>query len=324
MMKSLIAACWRLPGTNLLTSPSPVILLYHGIPKIRIDDTERNMDAEVFERHLRFIKKHFEFIAPDMVFDEQRTNYNNRILLTFDDGFMNNATVVAPLLKKYNIPAIFFVSTRHRTPGKYLWFNHLLLIEKKFPRPGFYFRGEFMDMDDRKRAGTIKRLGDYLLSLRPHPAAMYRVMEEELPQPEEFLTPQEIEDWCAGMTAEHLAELAAQPLFTVGVHTEDHPFLTLCHPEEQYKQLAKNKAFLARIGCREPETVSYPLGDYDAGILRMCRDLGFSTGYAVMPSERTDPALEIPRIGIPSPSLDILGFKIRWGNHLRKLRVKFG
>jgi peptidoglycan/xylan/chitin deacetylase (PgdA/CDA1 family) len=35
------------------------------------------------------------------------------VLLTFDDGFANNYTNALPVLKEFNAPAVFFVSTQH-------------------------------------------------------------------------------------------------------------------------------------------------------------------------------------------------------------------
>ena len=43
---------------------------------------------------------------------------DGEVVLTFDDGFANNATVARPVLEELQMSAVFFVSTRHLEPGR--------------------------------------------------------------------------------------------------------------------------------------------------------------------------------------------------------------
>src|SRR3712207_1287335 len=126
------------------------------------------------------------------------------------------------------------------------------------------------------------------------------------------------------MSHEQVGELASDPLFSIGVHTVDHPFLTMCEGEEVTRQIADNKAWLERVCKRECDAIAYPLGDYDAEVLQRCRELGLERGYAVIPTLKVDYHLELPRVGIYRPSLDYLGFKVQYGNLIRALGLKVG
>lgn len=170
----------------------------------------------------------------------------------------------------------------------------------------------------------MKRLTEFLLDLKPHPAAMYRAIQEELPPLDDFMSPQQLADECEGMTAEQVGEMAADSLFSIGCHTVDHPFLSRCEPEEMCRQIDENKRWLESASGRKCDAIAYPVGDYDAQVLGLCRRLQFSHGYAVSASLRSEPELEIPRIGIYSTSLEFLGFKVLWGNLLRAARIAFG
>jgi peptidoglycan/xylan/chitin deacetylase (PgdA/CDA1 family) len=244
------------------------------------------------------------------------------VLLTFDDGFRNNAEVVAPILRRHGVPAVFFVSSRHAMPGKYLWFTYLENLAKHFKGAGFVFRDRFMDMSPGRREATVSELRETLLRLEPHPGAMYRAIEEELPPIESFLSESDLLDRCAGMSAEQVGELARDPLFSIGVHTVDHPFLTRCEGDEVERQIAGNKAWLERASKRECDAIAYPLGDYDAEVLQRCRKLGLTRGYAVTPQLKKDPLFELPRVGIYRPSLDYVGFKVQHGNLIRALGLE--
>ncbi len=319
--KSLLTIGWRFPFLRAISCSQPVILLYHGIPS---EGGGSFIDGKVFEQHVALLKKHFELVPPDNLGNKRLRLDKIQVILTFDDGFRNHAEVVAPILRKYNAPAIFFVCSRHATPGKYLWFNYLRALEKHFRGNGFYFRGEFINMSPDQRHLNVQRLSEFLLSLTPHPTAMYQAIEEELPRLEDFLGEKELANCYAGMSAEQVGELATDPLFSIGVHTADHPFLSRCEPEEAFRQIQDNRTWIQQLSKRQCKIIAYPSGDYNAETLKQCRELGFTHGYAETPIEGAHPLLELPRIGIYSTSLDILGFKVQWGNLMRALRVKVG
>jgi len=247
-----------------------------------------------------------------------------RVVLTFDDGFCNHADVVAPILRKYDAPATFFVCSRPSARGKYLWFTYLQALEECFQDKGVYFQGIFFDMSPTKRHVSIRQLSDVLLKLQPHPMAMYEAIEKELPRLEEFVTTQKLADTYAGMTAEQLKELGGDPLFSVGVHTLDHPFLTQCKRDEARRQILDNRNWIERITGKPCESIAYPSGDYNAQVLSDCKQIGLKSGHAVIPQVGINADFELPRVGIYSRSLDILEFKAQWGNLIRALKINVG
>ena len=312
---------WKLPYIRFLSSRSTVILLYHGIPK---QSDGNSIDDLVFEQQVAFLRQHFKIVSPNELWDRRDAHENIRVMLTFDDGFRNNSEVVAPILRKYNAPARFFVCSRHSVPGKYLWFAYLQALEQHFPDKGFYFREEFFDMSAGQRHCSIEHLEEFLLNLKPHPSAMYEAIEEELPKLEGFVNAEKLADCYAGMTAEQVGGLSRDPLFSIGVHTTDHPFLTRCEPGEAMRQIQDNKSWLEQASNKQIDVIAYPTGNYNSGILRQSRELGFAQGYAVITVLGIDRVHELPRIGVYSKSFDVLGFKVQWGNLVRELRLNVG
>jgi peptidoglycan/xylan/chitin deacetylase (PgdA/CDA1 family) len=295
--------------------------LYHGVPD-QGDGTE--VDGQVLEQHIAFLQSHCVFISANDLNTIRHPWEKVRVLLTFDDGLRNNADVVAPILRRYHVPALFFVCSRHAVPGKYLWFVYLKALEKYFQGNGFLFRGHFVDMIPTRRQASMQWLTAFLLGLRPHPEAMYHAIDHELPPLEDFLSPSTIATRCAGMTADHINALAADPLFTIGAHTVDHPLLTRCEPTEAWCQLRDNKVWIEQVTQQPCHTMAYPSGDYNATILAYNHRLGFHQGYAVVPQCCQEREQEIPRIGVYSPSLDVLGVKVCWGNYCRALGLAIG
>jgi peptidoglycan/xylan/chitin deacetylase (PgdA/CDA1 family) len=304
---------------HLMAASSPVCLLYHGVPPRQAGA----LDGTVLERHITFLKKYFDIVrTPDR--SSETKSAKPRVAITFDDGYRNNAEVVAPILRRHRVPATFFVCTRHSRKGKFLWFSHLFALNRHFRGNGFQFHGEFIDMSATERASSLRRLREYLLSLRPHPQAMYQEIENHLPAIEDFVDDHDVRAHYAGLTEEQIADLAKDELFSVQPHTEDHPFLTSCTPSEAQRQLGANKTWVEQLTQRGCDVVAYPSGNYDKSIVNLCMDLGFKYGFAVMPNRLKSPSFEVPRIGVYSTSLSVLAVKASCGHLIRSLRLQLG
>ena len=131
-------------------------------------------------------------------------------------------------------------------------------------------------------------------------------------------------DQLAGMSADQVAALDADELFTVGAHTVDHPFLTKCDRGEMARQIGESKRWIEEATGHDCDTFAYPSGDYDLSVIAECSRQGFRTAFAVVPQLRRDNLFERPRIGIYAQSVDALGFKVQWGSLMRHARLKVG
>ena len=304
---------WRLSFPTLMAPRDPVVLMYHGIP----EHAEGSwIDAASFEDHIRFLKHNFEIISPTQRKAKSKTRNRVRALLTFDDGFRNNAEIAAPILRRHGVPALFFVSSRHSRKGHYLWFTYLRILAEYYKGDCLTFRGERMDMSHDARPRTISRLIRILVDLDPHPQAMYDAIEKELPPMSEFVTEAEADERGAGITEEQLAELSRDDLFHFGAHTVDHPLLSRCSDAEALHQILENKSWIERATKRTCDAIAYPMQDYDRRIIKLCKQLGFREGYTVTNTLKLDSAFEISRVGVYRKSLDRLGLKVRWATIL--------
>jgi len=307
---------------NFFASRLPVVLLYHGVPHWDNDF----VDGATLERHIVFLKKHFDTVgsANEAILELPRGG-KPTIMLTFDDGYRNNAVIAAPILRRHGMRATFFICKRHSQHGKYLWFSYLRALENHFKGNGFKFHGEFIDMSIGWRRESIKRLRAHLLSLRPHPSAMYLEMENYLPPIEDFVKDDDLKMNYAGLTEEQIAELADDNLFSVQAHTVDHPFLTSCRRDEALTQIGENKKWLEAITGKECSAIAYPSGDYDAVTIDLCKALGFKYGFAVVSKNlKNFPSYEMPRVGVFSKSLAVFAIKARFGHTIRKFGVPVG
>ena len=78
----------------------PLVLLYHNIQPGCADFS---LSPEAFEKQILFLKKmKYEFIFES---EWEKSKKNRTVIISVDDGYINNYTYMFPLLKKYDVKA---------------------------------------------------------------------------------------------------------------------------------------------------------------------------------------------------------------------------
>jgi peptidoglycan/xylan/chitin deacetylase (PgdA/CDA1 family) len=98
--------CYARSGRGRLT-----VLTYH-----QVDDTTDDgstVTVAAFRQQMQFLKKHYRVVPlVEAVAALDRRGHGDRLVaITFDDGYLDNATIAAPILRALDLPASFFVST---------------------------------------------------------------------------------------------------------------------------------------------------------------------------------------------------------------------
>lgn len=111
------------------TRACDVILRYHSISAPGQGNPYINphiaIDTDRFEQQLTWVGRHADFVELGGV--EQRAPHRRRprVAVTFDDGFMDNHSLAAPILDRLGIPATFFVVTDCVRSRGVPWFSKL-------------------------------------------------------------------------------------------------------------------------------------------------------------------------------------------------------
>jgi peptidoglycan/xylan/chitin deacetylase (PgdA/CDA1 family) len=126
----------------------PLALAYHGVNEIDAQDNAMDlvMAPSLLEAHVRLLQRlGYRFVTAEEVLDSGRPLAHGTAVLTFDDGWLDAVTVVAPLLARLGVRATFYVN-----PG--LWGAAHQLVTGD--------AGRLMDADDaRALAATGMELG---------------------------------------------------------------------------------------------------------------------------------------------------------------------
>ena len=146
---SLIAVLLILLGTLLIVghpkeeaAPAPpplpeddvkvLVLNYHMVNSMYIS---LSIEPEDFDWQMKYLVEHgYHTISPDDLYDflaGQGTLPDRPVLITFDDGYVDNYTNAYPILKKYNLKATIFVVTGFLSKRKgYLTWDQLREMEQ--------------------------------------------------------------------------------------------------------------------------------------------------------------------------------------------------
>ncbi|MBS0446969.1 MAG: polysaccharide deacetylase family protein [Proteobacteria bacterium] len=94
-----------------LAAPRITVLLYHRVS----DDARDNLTVgvEQFDRQMRLVAEHCDVLSIEEVLATETVRRSKRpvVAITFDDGYRDNFLHAAPILRRHDLPAAFFVST---------------------------------------------------------------------------------------------------------------------------------------------------------------------------------------------------------------------
>lgn len=122
MITNALSKClWALPGRFGATrglGPGYRLrsVLFHDVSaheSLFTDGLEVTMPPEVFEARIAFLKRHYTPVGLDQVFAaaDGAPLPARPVLVTFDDAYASVARVAAPVLSRYEVPAVFFVNS---------------------------------------------------------------------------------------------------------------------------------------------------------------------------------------------------------------------
>lgn len=110
---------------RLLTRKQPKILMYHHFAE---KGDAVCTSAANFREQLEYISRHFRPVTVSQLaqeYYEQGEVPANTVALTIDDGYLDFYEIAYPLLKEFNIPATFYITTGFVNGEQWLWTDQL-------------------------------------------------------------------------------------------------------------------------------------------------------------------------------------------------------
>lgn len=251
-VRSLLAAC--LPARGILG------LNYHRIGDGSQSNLDRGLwsaDQDAFDRQLRYLKQHAEVISPDDIDDARKDRRNLHVLITFDDGYLDNYDLAYAALRRNGLPATFFIATGFIDRPRLPWWDEIASLVRGTHR-GTLDLGEWLTrplvVDDATREDAIRtllakykslpdaRASLFLATLRTIAGGRARGGREDL--------------W---MTWDMVRDMAANGM-TIGGHTINHAILSGLDEEEQWLEISGCAARIEHELGQRMRYFAYPVG----------------------------------------------------------------
>lgn len=288
MKKVIIQIINKIGITNFLRKKNhtPMVLFWHGVD----DNPDPIVEAECistseFEKEIQYLMKHYEIISMDEFYSRYKTHSftNKEVVLTFDDGYKNNLTKAAPILKKYNLPFTIFISTNYITTGRrfYASIPRLTIVGGKLMQlclPEYNISYDLKSEDELiSKAFEIE---EYIKTLNLKDAlSLTNALIEACGDKYKAICNR----YKGGevMTWNDIRTLSNEYDCTIAAHTCDH---ICCHYKQDIDivkaQLIDSKKKIEEETGRECKYFSFPNGNYTSRAMNLVRnvyDMGFST-----------------------------------------------
>ena len=270
--QSLFAVGYYHHRLSTTAFPGPTVLCYHGV---RASDesvpfSDLHVTEATFERHCRLIARACSPISlADLreAWRGHRTLPPRSVLVTFDDGYRGVLDHALPVLERYGIPAVVFVSVEAVLDQRHFWFDTLCRRRGE----AAVLQARTLPYDEwRTLAASSADAADASESHRP-------------------------------LRFAELTRLAASPFIEIGAHTLTHPTLAHASAVDQRREIVGSRLALQGVLDRPVTAFAYPYGtfgeDYTTETVSLVADAGFDLAFTTAASfavPHGDP-LQIPR-----------------------------
>ena len=96
---------------------------------------------ENFEMQMKFLGENFDVIPINELEGHLRSKSDEfKVIITFDDGYIDNKLNAIPILEKYNIPATIYFVTRFLENDSFMWWYELWEISNNRKKIEFIFK----------------------------------------------------------------------------------------------------------------------------------------------------------------------------------------
>jgi len=270
------AARWAAGGTDALLGQRLQILMFHRVLARPDPLFPGEMYAERFDRLMGVVAKTFSVLTLGraLALKHQRRLPRRALVITFDDGYADNAEIALPLLQRHGLMATFFVATGFLDGGR-MW-NDTVIETLRLSSLDRVDLDEFGlgvlplgAADQRRRAiATLLPKIKYLsLPGRRDALARLQRLAGAPPLPEGPM-----------MTSGQVRQLHHSGM-ELGGHTVYHPILAVLPDAEARDEIANGQASLQELIDAPVNVFAYPNGqpdrDFDARHVIMLRQLGF-------------------------------------------------
>lgn len=279
----------------------------------------KGMDVSLFRRQLEFFNHNFNVVSMEQVIaavQNGETLPEDALLLTFDDGYIDNYIFAFPLLEEFGFQGSFFIPGKTFTTHQLLDVNKIhyilasaeigkLVIDVK-ERMNYYRGSEFeyppndelfntyavANRFDSKETIFVKRILQTVLPEVLRNRISSDLFEKYVGVSEEQLA------YELYMTEEQIRTMKRHGMF-IGLHGYDHYWLGNLKTDQMRADVDKALETMDEFIDHNAWVMNYPYGNYNQNVLDYIKSKGAVLGLTTEVKAADigkDAALELPRL----------------------------
>ncbi len=289
----LLAHCLFWSGATVLFGQLPerdllLVLTYHRIG----DPDDDSFDPGAFsatgdqlDEQISYLKRHVSLVnlqeaLPFIDGSIHERTRRCRVLITFDDGYLDNYAVAYPILRSHGVQGVFFLATSLVGSCTVPWWDHIAYLMRTARQRRFRLRYPADLVVDVDKNGIRRTLRDVLgLYKSPENTDHTRFileLKEEAKGHDPPATLRRFLDW------NEAREMISGGM-AIGSHTHSHQVLSQLGPDQQRQELGHSRALLKEHLGVAADVLAYPVGatsSFSDQTQQLAQEVGYHAAFS--------------------------------------------
>lgn len=279
----------------------------------------KGLDSSLFREQILFMKEHFHIVTMEEVMEAAGGHYKlpeDPMLLTFDDGYIDNYTFAFPVLDELGVQGSFFIPGKTFTTYELLDVNKIhyllastdihIILKDLLERMDHYRGNEYSypsneelfqeyaksNRFDGKEVIFVKRMLQTVLPEELRNRIASELFVEHVGISEQQLAHE------LHMTAEQIRTLKHHGMY-IGVHGYDHYWLGNLSKEKMQQDMQKALEIMDEFIDSKKWVMNYPYGSYNEDVIRYAKEHGACVGVTTevrIADLEIDDVMKLPRL----------------------------
>jgi len=262
------------------------ILVYHRVGIFQDKWSISTIAVLEFEKQMKYLKKTYNILDLEelvSLIKEKKAIPKKTVVITFDDGYLDNYTFAFPILKKYKIPATIFLTTGYVGSNKIFWWDKLgyIIFNTKIEKINLKDFGEIYPKSIRQ---SIQSFESFIEKFKNIPEEKRKDLIEELLNSTNVTIPKQIVKDTI-LSWDQVKEMAENGI-KFGAHTVNHPILTQISMKNAENEIVNSKKDIEKHINEPVRTFCYPNGlstDFNNEIKNLLEENDFSCALTLIP-----------------------------------------
>ena len=319
----------------------PAVITYHGVLPRGYKAGPAEIDghliaAKAFVRQIRFLKATYNVVSPEHFLlwcNGELTLPSRSVLITCDDGLVNNLTDMLPIVQEFGVEILLFVSGASLSDcGSISWYEQPYLWFRKAGNR-FSFQAPWREAYSARSMEEMLRVCQALTRKLSAFDATSRslILKDMRTQLGIF------ENWDSEYSENEVtrrrffmlnrAELLkmADAGVTIGAHSLSHPMLSQMPNTLASDEISGSREQLQAVLGREVWALAFPFGGHDAVSVRepeLAKQAGFKCAFMNVDSNIREGNFSLPRMHISS-GMNLAEFEAQVSGFHNSMRERY-